>query len=68
LPVFKYDTARRISSPEPGLAMNPSASLRAISSRSWSRRMLPIRKAGSPACLVPKNSPGPRSFKSISAM
>ena len=40
----------------------------ANSSTSLSRMMFAIRSAGSPDCFVPKNSPGPRSFMSISAM
>jgi hypothetical protein len=30
--------------------------------------MLATLSEGSPDCLVPKNSPGPRSFRSISEM
>ena len=35
---------------------------------SRSRTMFDTRKSGSPACRVPKNSPGPRSCKSNSAI
>ena len=45
-----------------------TASRRAISWISPSRRILATLSEGNPDCLVPKNSPGPRSFRSISEM
>ena len=45
-----------------------SALLRAARSSAVSRSRFATRKSGSPACRVPRKSPGPRSARSASAM
>src|SRR5271155_3182774 len=49
-------------------ATNAAASILASSSSLRSRMRLATRNIGTPACLVPKNSPGPRSSRSSSAI
>jgi len=47
---------------------NPAPSIYHAGLSATDRKMLAMRKAGRPLWRVPKNSPGPRSFRSISAM